>query len=269
MESYNSNSTVHMNDLKQHLYNGEVATGIFLLSSNSMISESCAVIPGVDWVIVDMEASTASKEDLMHIYQSLKNTNASPMVRVSELNKHQIEFALDIGSEAILIPKISTRDEAEEVARCSYYPPLGERGINPVRISNYFQNIQNYLIKANEQITVMVQIESKEAVENADEIAQTSGIDVLFIGCGDLASSYGQPGKVEGERMDSARARVLKACLKNNKIPGIFAYSLDLAKQYIQEGFKFIAIGNEIKLLQESLYRYSNEIESIKRNTKA
>jgi len=240
------------NLVKQNLEKGNVSVGVFLLCNNSMIAEALAVLP-IDWIIIDMEASVFSKEDVLHILQSVKGSSVTPMIRISEQNKHLIEFGLDLGAKGILIPKIDTKAQVQELIRYFYYPPKGIRGVNPVRVSNYFENLEEHFSIANDNVLSMVQIESKESVDEIDKIAQVSELDVLFIGCGDLASSFGQIGNVTGQKMDIARGKVLEACKKYNKIAGIFAYSTELANQYIEEGFKFIAIGNDIKFLKQGL----------------
>jgi 2-keto-3-deoxy-L-rhamnonate aldolase RhmA len=153
----------------------------------------------------------------------------------------------------VLVPKVDTPEQARAAARACFYPPKGERGINPVRASGYFTDIPTYLARANERTMCMIQVESREALGNAREIAATDGIDVLFIGVGDLAQSLGQPGVVTGPAMDDARARVLDACHEAGKVAGIFAYDIELACQYAEEGFGFVALGNELKAMRESM----------------
>ncbi len=240
------------NYTKKKLENNQVTKGLFLISGNSMIAETCSTLP-LDWLIVDMEASPMTKKDALHILQSINGSDVSPFIRVPELNRHLIEHALDIGAEGVLVPKVETRKEAELAVEACYYPPLGKRGVNPVRASRYFSDIDGYIQSSNDQILCMVQIETAKSVDNVDEIADVEGVDVLFIGCGDLASSYGHPGDMTHASMNKAREKVLLAAEKTGKIPGIFAYSLDLARQYKEEGFQFIAIGNDIKAVRESV----------------
>jgi 2-keto-3-deoxy-L-rhamnonate aldolase RhmA len=249
------------NPVKEKLARGEASFGIFLLSGSSIIAEACSTLP-IDWIIVDMEASYISKQEVLHLFQALKGTTVSPMLRIRDIDKHYIEFSLDVGAHGVLVPKIETADQASLIAQWMYYPPRGNRGINPVRVTHYFEYVPDYLATANQHLLAMVQIESAEAVKRCDSIAAVDGIDLLFIGCGDLASSYGQAGTVEGPLMDQARRAVLTACRKYHKIPGIFAYSIDLAIQYREEGFTFIAIGNDIKLLKEELRRSLNTLSN-------
>lgn len=240
------------NSTKQKLLAEKTVIGLFLLSGSSMLAEVCATLP-IDWLIVDMEASPVSKEDVMHIFQALNGSKVTPLVRVCSLDRHLIEHALDVGAHGVLVPKIDNALDAKRAVEACRFPPEGRRGINPVRASAYFANVENYLRLANERTLCMVQIESVEAVANVNDIAAVPGVDVIFIGCGDLASSLGQPGIVTGEKMDHARQKVLFAVKRTGKIPGIFAYSIELARQYAQEGFKFIAIGNDIKALREAI----------------
>jgi 2-keto-3-deoxy-L-rhamnonate aldolase RhmA len=231
---------------------GKTTIGLFLISGNAMIAETLGTLP-IDWLIIDMEASPVSNEGALHIMQALNGSEVTPMIRVSTLDHHLIEHALDLGAHGVLIPKIDTPEQAAEAVEACRYPPKGRRGINPVRASAYFGNLPSYFQGANERTLCMVQIESVNALRRVNEIAAVRGVDVLFIGAGDLASSFGQPGVVTGEKMDMARQQLLTATKILGTIPGIFAYSTDLAIQYAKEGFKFIAIGNDIKALRESV----------------
>jgi len=244
--------TTFRNPCKEKLQRGDITIGLFLLSANSMVAEACSTM-ALDWLIVDLEASPASHMELLAIFQSLNGSGLTPMVRVRAQDHYRIEQALDLGAKGILVPKIESGEMAARVAAACRYPPQGSRGINPVRASGYFAAVKEYLSTANESVLCMVQIESIEAVDRADEIAQTPGVDVVFIGCGDLASSLGQPGVVTGPKMDEARQRVLQAVTNAGKIPGIFAYSMDLARVYAKEGFRFVAIGNDFQALRDAV----------------
>jgi 2-keto-3-deoxy-L-rhamnonate aldolase RhmA len=227
------------------------ALGFFLVTTEAMLAEMFGVV-GADFLVLDMEAAPMTKGDVLHCLQALTGSGCAAIVRVPWLQQHLIEHALDVGAHAILVPKVETADQAEAAVAACFFPPVGRRGINPVRASGYFTALPEYLAHANERIACLVQIESVLAVENADEIAAVRGVTGLFIGAGDLASAYGHPGVVTGADMDAARVAVIKACRRHEKMPGIFAYDLDLAREYAKEGFRFIAIGNEVKLLKEA-----------------
>jgi 2-keto-3-deoxy-L-rhamnonate aldolase RhmA len=231
---------------------GQTTHGLFLLTASSIVAEACTTLP-IDWLIVDMEASPVSHQGLLHMLQAISGTAVTPLVRLRFTDHHRIEQALDLGAQGVLLPKVEDRAAAERVAAACRYPPEGRRGINPVRASAYFSDVPRYLATANRRCLCLVQIESREAVENAAEIAAVPGVDGLFIGCGDLASSLGQPGVVVGEEMDRARAKVLEAAVAHGKVPGIFAYGTDLARRYAAEGFRLIAFGNDVQALREGV----------------
>ncbi|MEU9103504.1 aldolase/citrate lyase family protein [Streptomyces xanthophaeus] len=228
------------------------ALGLFLLSGNSMIAELCGTLP-LDWVVLDMEASPMTGQDALHMLQALTGASCAPVVRVSRLDQHLIEHALDLGAAGVMVPKVDTPAQAEEAAAACRFPPEGRRGINPVRASGYFADVAGYLATANARTSCVVQIESATALENAEAIAAVPGVDALFVGTGDLACALGQPGVMTGPAMDTARATVLRAARKHAKRAGIFAYTPELARQYAEEGFELIAFGNEIKLLREAI----------------
>lgn len=228
------------------------ALGLFLLSGNSMIAELCGTLP-LDWVVLDMEASPMSGPDALHMLQALTGSSCTPLVRVSRLDHHLIEHALDLGAAGVMVPKVDTPAQAEEAAAACRFPPEGRRGINPVRASGYFADVAGYLATANAATSCVVQIESARALENVEAIAAVPGVDALFLGMGDLACDLGQPGVMTGPAMDTARAAVLRAAQEHGKLAGIFAYTPELARQYADEGFTLIAFGNEIKLLRDAV----------------
>lgn len=233
------------------LASGRATRGLFLLNPSSTFAELAGTL-GYDWVVLDMEASTLSKVDVVHCMQALNGSACSPVVRVSCLDRHLIEHALDAGAHGVLVPKVDTVADAEAAAAACRFPPDGERGVNPVRASGYFGNLTEYFARANDRTLCLIQIESVAAVRNADELAAVSGVDGLFLGMGDLACAFGQPGDVRGEKLDEARRAVLDACHRHGKFAGIFAYGLDLARDYLAEGFVVVALGNDIKFFREA-----------------
>ena len=241
------------NALKERARRGEASLGSFLLSGNSLMAEALATVPGLHWMLVDMEASHASKEDLLHILQALNAYDVFPLVRVGEASKHLVESCLDFGARGVMVPKVETPEQASAVADACFYPPKGRRGINCIRASAYYSKAAEYLKGANEAILSIAQIESRESVENVEELAAVPALDVLFVGPGDLAASYGQMGYVDGRRMEEARRRVVEACRKHDKIPGIFAHSVESTRQYLDEGFLMVGIGNDVKFLTQGL----------------
>jgi len=247
------------NNIKAKINNGGVSVGVFLVSGSPFIAEAMANFP-VDWMLIDLEASHATNENLLHVLQAISGYDITPVVRVADQNRHMIEFCLDLGAKGVMIPKVDTAEQAAEVSSSCYYPPKGNRGIGGIRASAFYTNTKEYLDRANDCMLSIVQIESKESIANLDGIGSTANVEILFIGLGDLAASYGQIGNVESKLIDEARQKVVAVCRKYNKIPGIYAHSIDVVNQYIDEGFTLIAIGNEIKFISQGFADNLNRI---------
>lgn len=227
------------------------AYGLFLVSGSALLAEAAAYTR-IDWAVIDMEGAAMTKADALHQAQALAGTGVAPIVRVPRLDRHDIEFALDLGVAGVMVPKVDRAEDAARAARFSHYPPQGSRGVNPIRASAYYSASDRYFESANREVHCIVQVESREGVRNAGEIARTDGVDLLFIGTGDLAMDLGQPGRPGGPAFDQARQAVLAACAAAGKPAGIFAPSTGLARQYAKEGFRFIAVGNEVTFFVQS-----------------
>jgi len=240
--------TTISNAVIEKMENNTTSFGLFLVSGSALIAECCAT-HGIDWLVIDMEASPASRETMVQCLQALNGSAVAGLVRVATHERQLIEAALDSGAKGIVIPKVDTSSQARHIVESSYYPPLGSRGLNPIRCSAYFSNLETYIPNANKNTMCIVQIETAMGVENCHEIAAIDGIDCLFIGCGDLSMSLGCTGDMSNPAMRAAMQRVLEACTVHKKMPGIFAYSKELALEYKKMGFKFVAIGNDIKFM--------------------
>jgi len=242
------------------LERGDPALGLFILSASPMVTELCATL-ALDWILVDAEASPVSKESVLHLFQAMLGSGIAPMIRVQEMNHHLIEHALDLGAHGILVPKIHDAEMARAAVAACYFPPRGRRGINPVRCSGYFANVPEYIRRANDRTLCMVQIESREALANVREIAHVDGVNILFVGPGDLAASLGQPTVVEGPVIEAAYQCVLDAAREAGKTAGIFAYGTEMARRWLARGFRFVALGNDLKILREGVQRTLADVQ--------
>jgi len=236
------------NAIVKKIRSGEISYGAFLLSGSSFIAEAMASRE-LDWIVIDMEGSHATKENVLQILQALNAYATLPIVRIGEHNRHMIEFSLDLGAKGIMAPKVDTSAQALQILDACFYPPKGDRGMNCVRASGFYLNSKQYLEKANYSVLTLFQIESRTSIENIDSIAALEYVDILFVGMGDLSSSYGHSGNILVPELAEARKKVLQACIKYNKVPGIFAHAPELIHLYKEEGFRFIAVGNDIKFL--------------------
>lgn len=231
------------------------ALGLFLLTASPLVAEVCSTLP-LDWLVLDMEAAPVDRRDALAFLQAVRpgaHGAPVPFVRTACREHTHVEQLLDLGFLGLIIPKVHDRAAALASVAAARYPPLGSRGINPVRASGYFSDVPRYLHEANQGVSLFVQIESREAVANCSDIASVEGIDGLFVGMGDLAMSLGQPGDVTGPAMEDALTCVLEACRRHRKIPGVFAYNPQLGRQYVAAGFRFVAVGNDVGALRQGV----------------
>lgn len=249
-----------MSFLRQRVKAG-VQLGVFHLTSSSLVSEALSTF-GVDWIALDMEASPAERTELVHFLQSLQGRNVLPVARLKSYDHTHIEQVLDTGVETVIVPKVHDADICQKVVDAAKYPPAGKRGVNPVRASDYFSKLPDYFHTANNKVSVLVQIESERAVSNIEAILSIRGVDGVFVGCGDLALDMGYPGNVDAQKVRGAIRKVAVAVRKHKKIAGIFSYDTQLTSLYKKMGYRFIAIGNDIKFLKSAVEK---EINLLKR----
>ncbi|MBP3222418.1 MAG: HpcH/HpaI aldolase/citrate lyase family protein [Actinomycetaceae bacterium] len=230
----------------------DVLTGMWLCSGSRVAAEICAG-SGIDWLLIDGEHSPLSLETVQTQLQAIAPYPVTPMVRVPENEYVFIKQYLDLGVQNLLVPMVNTVEEAQSAIDATRYPRpggTGTRGIGSAfaRAARWGR-VPDYLARAEETISLTLQIESAEAVENVDDIAALDGVDALFVGPSDLSASMGLIGQQTHEDVIAAAIRVIEAGAKAGKPVGINAFNIDVARRYIDAGARFVLVGSDVTLL--------------------
>jgi 4-hydroxy-2-oxoheptanedioate aldolase len=254
-----------MKSLRERALDGEVLAGTFLVMGSGLIGE-IAGRAGFDWAVIDMEHGMADLDSLLHQLQAIESTPCKPIIRVVWNQPHLIKRVLDMGSHGIMIPYVSTAAEAREAARALRYPPEGVRGLTPLSRPSFFgREMHEYVARANRELITVVQIENAEAVRNAEAIAATDGVDVLFIGPMDLSLGLGVLGQFDSPVFKDAVAQVVAACRKAGKAAGTLLLSPSQIDQAVADGFTFIAMSSDAGEITASMCRLAEPFRKFKK----
>jgi 2-dehydro-3-deoxyglucarate aldolase len=237
------------NSFRRDLQAGKQLIGCWVsLASN--ISTEILGYAGFDWLLVDGEHAPNDMSSFISQLQALKDSSSAPVVRPPWSEPVIIKRLLDIGFYNFLMPWIETAEQARAAVAATRYPPQGMRGMGTGHRSNRYGYVADYFTTINDNISVMVQIESEKGVDNAEAIAVIDGIDALFIGPSDLSAAMGFMGQPNHPDVQAAMARVLAAGTKHKKAVGILAPIEDDARRYLEQGMTFVAVGGDVGLLR-------------------
>ncbi len=206
---------------------------------------------GFDWLFIDAEHAPLSTSGIQSILQTTQQ-RCPCLIRIPANNEFFIKQALDIGAAGIIAPLVNSADAARQIVSCAKYPPVGTRSVGLARAHGYGQKFTSYLASANDELSVVVQIEHIEGVRNIDAILEVEGIDAIFIGPYDLSASLGKPGEIQDSEVQKAITRVKAACNRNNVALGIFAINADAARPYMDDGYTLITVGTDVIFLAEA-----------------
>jgi 2-keto-3-deoxy-L-rhamnonate aldolase RhmA len=241
---------VMRNHVKETLKKGEIALGAWVSVLNQKTARTVAS-SGLDWVLFDIEHGPACIETIDPLVQSVMGTKALPLIRVVWNDINAIKKALDTGAYGIVVPWINTKEEAENAVLYTRYAPEGLRGCAAGRpASAWGLTPREYTDIANDEILVAVQIETKEAVQNIEEIVSVEGVDATFVGPSDLSASYGVRGEHWHPTLLKAFEKVIDVCEAADIAPGIaFGKNPNHCKELIDQGFRFVGIGGDLDYL--------------------
>ena len=220
-----------------------------------------------DSITIDMQHGLVDYTNAMPMMQVISATEVVPLARVNWNEPGQIMKILDAGCYGIICPMVSNRKEAERFVQACKYPPHGYRSFGPMRGLIY--GGPDYGDHANDEILKMAMIETKEALENLDEIMSTPGLDGIYIGPADLSLAIGEkPGFDKGEdtKAYSEILRILEHAKKNNIFAGIHNGSTDYAKKMIEKGFQFVTVGADSRFISAGA---KNTVENLKGTVKS
>ena len=239
------------NSLKQLLHSGKPAVGTWL-SLGSITAARFLARSGFDWLCIDVEHSLVNVETTTHILGAIADAGGVPLARVPSNRHDHIKRVLDNGGYGVVVPMVNSREEAIAAVAAAKYPPVGNRSVGgAVHAMNFQTSAVDYFAHADEEILVVLQCEHIQSVENADAIFSVPGIDAIFVGPNDLAASMrGKDGKPpSGEATTEAMKHILATCRKHGVAPGLHCMNAEEAKHRIEEGWQFVAVVSELKMM--------------------
>jgi 2-keto-3-deoxy-L-rhamnonate aldolase RhmA len=236
------------NTLKRRLDRKEVAFGTWISSGSPNVLDLLRNL-SFDWFVMDMEHSAIGIETVGRMVQVLNGSQATPMVRVGGIDQALFKAVLDAGAHGVVVPLVNTKAEAELAVRYTKYPPVGVRGVAASKASDYGLSLAPYIRTANDETTVIAQIETPQAVQNIEEILSVKGVDVAFVGPSDLTMTMGLVDDRSNPKVAEAMVRVVEACADAGKAAGVMATTLDEARLAVQRGFRFISLASDMKHL--------------------
>ena len=238
---------IKKNKFKESILNKNKQIGIWSCLTNNTIAEIISVT-GFDWSVIDMEHSPNDIQEVLTQLQVMEGYNTEPVVRVPWNEPVMVKRILDMGAQTILYPFVQNQQEAKAAVEATRYPPKGIRGVMSAARMNRYGHIENYYKEAENEICVLIQCETKEAIKNIPEISKIDGIDGIFIGPSDLSSSIGKIGQFEDKEVQDLIYEGLDLCLKSGKPAGILTGKQEYAKKYIKDGYTFVALKSDTNL---------------------
>ncbi len=243
--------TAFPNRFRHRLLGGEQLIGCWL-SLGSPITTEVVGVAAFDWLLLDAEHAPNDVLSLIPQLMALKDSSSAPVVRPASNDTVQIKRLLDAGCHNFLIPMVETVEQARAAVAATRYPPQGVRGVSVSQRGNRYGAVPDYFKIVNDNIAVVVQIESRAGVSVAAEIAAVDGVDALFIGPSDLAAGYGHLGNANHPEVQEAIARVHAAAKAAGKPTGILSPVEADARRYIAMGISLVAVGSDLGVLRMS-----------------
>lgn len=222
---------------------------------------------GLDYVIIDTEHGCFSVESTAEYILAAENGNLLPYVRIGDIRRPYVLRMLDIGARGLIIPNIHTPDQVRELVSYAKFPPVGNRGYCPTRTSGWgadewAQDALSYMEECNRRTRIIPQCETKEALENIEEIAAIEGVDGIFVGPCDLSIELGIPLEFDNPILLSAVERILKACQENGKESYIFAGNMDDAAKWTEMGYDSVAYSLDATVLVNAFRELTSEFDA-------
>ncbi len=236
------------NPFKRALHARQAQIGLWSsLSSNYTVEVIAGA--GFDWILLDTEHSPSDLENLLTQLQAAAPYPSHPVVRVAWNDMVAIKRVLDIGAQSLLVPYVSTADEARNAVAFTRYPPAGMRGVAGTTRATRFGRIQDYARRAHEEICLLVQVETQQGLDNVEAICGIEGVDGVFIGPADLHASLGHAGEIANPKVKPLIDDAIRRIRKCGSAPGILTPNEADARHWLECGALFVAVGADVGIL--------------------
>lgn len=241
------------NTFKTALRNRDPQIGLWLAMASPYTAELCGHA-GYDWFVIDCEHAPNTVTSVVSQLQALQRFDCEPIVRIPVDDLSFVKQIADAGCRTVLAPMIESADQAAAIVDALYYPPLGHRGVGAglARASHFGQD-PGYLAKANDEMCLLVQVETRLGVDAIAEIARVPGVDCIFLGAADLAADLGYLGKPEAPEVKAVIAEAKKAIDAGNLPAGALTSNTALAQDYLDQGFTFIGVGSDVGVMSSAV----------------
>jgi 4-hydroxy-2-oxoheptanedioate aldolase len=236
------------NGFKRALAEGRQQIGLWNAIPGSLVTEALAGA-GFDWILLDAEHAPNEVVDLMPVLQALAAYPVSPVVRPAANDPVLIKRILDLGAQTLLVPYVQSAAEAAAAVAAVRYPPAGVRGVAGLTRASRFGRVKGYTARASEEISLLVQVETRAGMEAIEAIAAVDGIDGLFVGPSDLAASLGHPGDIRHPDMVAAVEQAITRIVAAGKPAGVLYLDPADARRCMALGTTFTAVGVDLGVL--------------------
>ncbi len=212
-----------------------------------------AVTLGIDWIVIEMEHGHLAWGDVINHLRVTSGTPTASLVRVAQSTRENVQRALDLGAQGIILPMMSDQQDVEQAFQFGRYPPRGVRGVGGERCVAWGLEAQAYLAQANDETMLIPLLETRSAAENVDSILNVAGLEAIFFGPADMSASYGHLGQWEGGDVAEIMLRMRREAAARGIAAGILGRDLEEVAQRRRDGFQMIGLGADMNLMIRSL----------------
>ena len=255
---------IRKNKIKQSFKNGKTTIGIWNGIPHGYAVEICAGA-GFEWVLIDGEHSPYEFTTILQSIQSASSFDTEIVVRPAIGDRVMIKRLLDIGVQTLLVPMVESAEQAQYLVDSMRYPPHGNRGVGSgLARAAQWNRVDNYLTQADDEMCLIVQIETVKGLKHIEEICQVEGVDGVFLGPADLAASMGYLGQSMHPDVISEVVRGISIARDSGKVPGVIAFDKEVAKTYKEAGARFIGVGIDLLMLAKATSTIVSEYQFLK-----
>lgn len=247
------NKEILYNPFKHAIKNHQLQLGLWMDSATAVMAEIAATA-GYDWLLFDGEHGPNTVQNIYGQLQAIEPYHSHAIVRPLEGTCANIKQLLDLGAQTLLVPMVESGEQAENIYKSMCYAPKGYRGVGAsVARAGRWNRLPDYMEYCQENLCLLVQVESRKGVENLDDIVKTPGVDGVFFGPADLSTDMGYLGNANAPEVMETMEYCVRRTTELGKAAGTIASDVNVAKTFIQWGATFVAIGADILLYNEAL----------------